>query len=99
MTNHAVATSGDYLRSFLTGAAVTGISSIRAAGIPVITGFLSVSVIAPHCTIAGILSTQCFVLGPQEGMDLIAFVRARKAASPRKTPDSKPKDSMHTPLS
>lgn len=31
----------------------------------------AVSVVAPSCTIAGLLSTTVFILGPQEGMQLI----------------------------
>jgi thiamine biosynthesis lipoprotein len=43
------------------------------SGDPVNNGILSVSVIAPHCTVAGILSTSVFVLGPKEGTDLISL--------------------------
>jgi thiamine biosynthesis lipoprotein ApbE len=30
-----------------------------------------VSVIAPHCTVAGILSTAAFILGPKVGLELM----------------------------
>ena len=67
----AVATSGDYVRSFVADGRRYGhILDIRD-GYPVNNGCLAVSVIAPHCTIAGILSTSAFVLGPKEGFDLI----------------------------
>ena len=43
------------------------------AGYPVNNGVLSVSVVAPHCTFAGILSTAAFVLGPREGMEMMGL--------------------------
>ena len=73
VTNHAVATSGDYLRHFLHGGRRYGHILDPRAGYPVNNGILSVSVIAPHCTVAGILSTSVFVLGPKEGIDLISL--------------------------
>ena len=71
--NHAVATSGDYLRHFLYEGRRYGHILDPRSGYPVNNGILSVSVIAPHCTVAGILSTSVFVLGPKEGMDLISL--------------------------
>jgi len=73
VTNHAVATSGDYLRHFLHGGRRYGHILDPRSGYPVYNGILSVSVIAPHCTVAGILSTSVFVLGPKEGTDLISL--------------------------
>jgi thiamine biosynthesis lipoprotein len=73
VTNHAVATSGDYLRHFLHQGRRYGHILDPRTGYPVNNGILSVSVIAPHCTVAGILSTSVFVLGPKEGMDLISL--------------------------
>lgn len=73
VTNHAVATSGDYLRHFLQGGRRYGHILDPRSGYPVHNGILSVSVIAPHCTVAGILSTSVFVLGPKEGTDLISL--------------------------
>lgn len=71
VNNHAVATSGDYVRNFIVGGRRYGhIIDVRD-GYPVNNGCLSVSVLAPHCTVAGILSTSAFVLGPKLGMDLI----------------------------
>lgn len=67
----AVATSGDYLRSFEIGGRRYGhILDVRT-GRPVANGCLAVSVIAPNCTLAGMLSTTAFVLGPEEGGRLI----------------------------
>ncbi|HTL17595.1 MAG TPA: FAD:protein FMN transferase [Patescibacteria group bacterium] len=71
VTNQAVATSGDYLRHFVHQGRRYGHILDPRSGYPVSNGILSVSVIAPHCTVAGILSTSVFVLGPQQGMDLI----------------------------
>lgn len=73
VTNHAVATSGDYLRHFIHGGRRYGHIIDPRTGAPVHNGILSVSVIAPHCTVAGILSTSVFVLGAKEGTDLISL--------------------------
>jgi thiamine biosynthesis lipoprotein len=73
VTNHAVATSGDYLRHFMHQGRRYGHILDPRIGYPVNNGILSVSVIAPHCTVAGILSTSVFVLGPKEGTDLISL--------------------------
>jgi thiamine biosynthesis lipoprotein len=70
-TNHAVATSGDYLRHFSHQGRRYGHILDPRDGYPVNNGCLSVSVIAPHCTVAGILSTAAFILGPKEGLELM----------------------------
>lgn len=67
----AVATSGDYIRKFeLNGRRFGHIVDPRT-GRPVATAARAVSVIAPSCTQAGMLSTAAFVLGPAEGLKLI----------------------------
>lgn len=71
VTNHAVATSGDYLRHFTKDGRRYGHIIDPRDGRPVNNHCLSVSVIAPTCTAAGILSTTAFILGPQEGLNLI----------------------------
>ena len=73
VTNHAVATSGDYVRNFTVGGRRYGHIIDPRNGYPVNNGSLSVSIIAPHCTLAGIISTSAVVLGPKEGMDLISM--------------------------
>lgn len=73
VTNHAVATSGDYLRHFLHQGRRYGHILDPRTGYPVNNGVRSVSVIAPHCTFAGILSTAVCVLGTKEGADLMAL--------------------------
>jgi len=73
VTNHAVATSGDYLRHFVHNGRRYGHILDPRSGYPVDNGILSVSVIAPHCTFAGILSTSVCVLGPKEGAALIGL--------------------------
>lgn len=73
LTNHAVATSGDYLRHFTHEGRRYGHILDPRTGWPVSNGCRSVSVIAPTCTVAGILSTSAFVLGPQEGLHLMSL--------------------------
>lgn len=71
VNNQAVATSGDYLRCFVQGGRRYGHILDLRTGRPVANDCLAVSVIAPHCTLAGMLSTTAFVLGPQEGLRLL----------------------------
>ena len=67
----AVATSGDYLRRFeLNGIRYGHILDVRT-GCPVANGIRSVSVMAPSCTQAGMLSTSIFVLGAEGGAKLL----------------------------
>ncbi|MBN8246883.1 MAG: FAD:protein FMN transferase [Verrucomicrobia bacterium] len=67
----AVATSGDYRRAFeLNGVRYGHIVDPRT-GRPVAQGVRAVSVLAPSCTQAGLLSTAAFVLGPDEGLRLL----------------------------
>ena len=69
--NVAVATSGDYLRRFeINGRRYGHILDIRT-GYPVANGCCAVSVIAPRCTVAGLLATSIFVLGPEEGVRML----------------------------
>jgi thiamine biosynthesis lipoprotein len=71
VTDHAVATSGDYLRHFQLNGRRYGHIVDPRTGWPVNNGCRAVSVIAPSCTIAGILTTTAFILGPKEGLQLI----------------------------
>lgn len=69
--NRAVATSGDYFRNFVKDGRRFGhILDVRT-GRPVDNGVRAVSIVAPNCTVAGMLSTAAFVLGPDEGLKLI----------------------------
>ncbi|MFO1488514.1 MAG: FAD:protein FMN transferase [Verrucomicrobiota bacterium] len=72
VTGHAVATSGDYLRHFVHDGRRYGHIIDPRDGQPVYNRCLAVSVIAPTCTVAGILSTSAFILGPTEGLQLIS---------------------------
>lgn len=71
VNQHAVATSGDYLRHFTTAGRRYGHIIDPRNGQPVHNGCLAVSIIAPTCTLAGILSTAAFILGMEAGLDLI----------------------------
>ena len=73
VNNHAVATSGDYIRHFMYEGRRYGHIIDPRSGYPVNNGILSVSVVAPHCTFAGVLSTAIFVLGAKEGIELMSL--------------------------
>jgi thiamine biosynthesis lipoprotein len=73
VTNRAVATSGDGVRHFVHAGRRYGHILDPRTGYPVNNGALAVSVIAPHCTLAGILSTTAFILGLKEGLELISL--------------------------
>jgi thiamine biosynthesis lipoprotein len=74
VNNHAVATSGDYVRNFTIGGRRYGHIMDPRDGYPVNNGCLAVSVIAPYCTLAGILSTTAFVLGARDGLEVLRAV-------------------------
>ena len=75
--NHeAVATSGDYVRHFTYAGKRFGHIIDPRTGYPVDNGVLSVSIVAPHCTFAGILSTAAFILGPRDGLEMMEIGRA-----------------------
>lgn len=71
VTNQAVATSGDYVRRFVHEGRRYGHILDPRTGYPVNNGMLAASIVAPHCTFAGILSTTVFVLGAKEGMEVM----------------------------
>jgi thiamine biosynthesis lipoprotein len=67
----AVATSGDYHRGFTAGGRRWGHILDPRTGRPVQNGCRAVHVLAPSCTLAGMLSTAALVLGPDQGLRLI----------------------------
>lgn len=71
VNNHAVATSGDYIRHFLHRGRRFGHIIDPRTGYPVNNGTLSVSILAPHCTFAGVVSTAAFVFGAKDGFELM----------------------------
>jgi thiamine biosynthesis lipoprotein len=71
VTDHAVASSGDYLRCFEANGRRYGHIIDPRSGYPVDNGCRAVSVIGPSCTVAGLLCTTAFILGPIEGLRLI----------------------------
>jgi len=71
VTDHAVATSGDYLRNFTFNGRRYGHIIDPRTGYPAFNDCRAASVIAPSCTIAGLLSTSICILGAKEGMQLI----------------------------
>lgn len=71
VTDHAVATSGDYTRHFkLNGRRYGHIIDLRT-GYPAFNDCRAASVVAPSCTIAGLLSTSICILGAKEGLQLV----------------------------
>ncbi len=66
----AVASSGDYLRGFTVGGRRYGHIVDPRTGRPVANGCRQVTVVAPTCLQAGVLSTTLFILGPEAGLRL-----------------------------
>jgi FAD:protein FMN transferase len=71
LTDHAVASSGDYFRSFTHDGRRYGHILDPRTGVPVRNSCQAVSVVAPNCVLAGILSTAGFILGAEAGLELI----------------------------
>jgi thiamine biosynthesis lipoprotein len=74
----AVACSGDYRRHFEHEGRKYGHIIDPRNGWPVNSGCRVVTAIAPSCTMAGILTTTAFILGPQEGA---RFIESQVGAS------------------
>lgn len=70
--NLAVASSGDYLRGFTVAGRRYGHIIDPRTGRPVANGCRQVTVVAPSCLQAGVLSTALFILGPEAGLRLAA---------------------------
>jgi len=70
VTDLAIASSGDYLRGFTVNGQRYGHIVDPRTGRPVANGCRQVTVAAPTCLQAGILSTTLFILGPTEGLRL-----------------------------
>lgn len=67
----SVACSGDYHRKFeFQGKRYGHIVDIRT-GFPVDHEVRSVTVVANRCTVAGLLATSAFILGPKEGLHML----------------------------
>jgi thiamine biosynthesis lipoprotein len=71
ITDHAVATSGDYFRNFTVNGVRYGHILDPRTGYPALNDCRAAHVIAPSCTMAGLLSTSVCVLGAKDGMELI----------------------------
>ena len=80
LTDHAVATSGDYLRNFVINGRRYGHILDPRTGYPVFNDCRAVSVIAPSCTIAGLLSTSICILGARDGLQLVELHPGAAAA-------------------
>ena len=80
VTDHAVATSGDYLRNFVVEGRRYGHILDPRTGYPASNDCRAVTVIAPSCTIAGLLSTSLFVLGAKDGLELVELHPGAAAA-------------------
>jgi len=71
VTDHAVATSGDYLRHFEAEGRRYGHILDPRTGYPAQNDCRAASIIAPSCTIAGLLATSACIVGAKEGLQLI----------------------------
>jgi len=71
LRNKAIASSGDYLRSFTLGGRRYGHIIDPRNGQPVSNGCTQATVIADTCLQAGMLSTSAFVAGVDAGMELV----------------------------
>jgi thiamine biosynthesis lipoprotein len=71
VTNQAVASSGDYQRHFQLNGHRYGHILDPRTGYPVQNEVRAVSIIAPDCTFAGLLSTSACVLGSEQAMALM----------------------------
>ncbi len=71
VTDHAVATSGDYTRNFKLNGRRYGHIIDPRTGHPASNDCRAASVVAPSCTIAGLLSTSICILGAKEGLQLV----------------------------
>lgn len=75
VTSRAVSASGDYARFFNSGGKRYGHILDPRTGWPVANGTRAVTVVAGSCIEAGAYSTAVFVLGSEEGLELVDFAR------------------------
>ena len=80
VSDHGVATSGDYLRNFVSNGRRYGHIIDPRTGYPAANDCRAATVIAPSCTIAGLLSTSLCILGAHEGMQLVEMHLGAAAA-------------------
>ena len=71
VTDRGIASSGDYIRSFVSDGRRYGHIIDPRTGYPVSNQNRCVTVLADTCLESGILSTTAFILGPKEGRNLI----------------------------
>lgn len=92
LDNRAMATSGDY-RNFVEigGRTYSHVLDPRT-GYPVTNGVVSVSVIAPNCTLADGLATALMVLGPTEGIVLLDNIEKVEGLIIVRQPDGRLQD-------
>ncbi len=69
--NRGIASSGDYIRRFTIGGRRYGHIIDPRTGRPVANGCVQATAVAATCLHAGVLSTTAFILGVQQGIELI----------------------------
>jgi thiamine biosynthesis lipoprotein len=74
LTGKAIASSGDYLRSFTVAGRRYGHIIDPRTGWPVANGCTQATVIADTCLQAGMLSTSAFIAGVDQGLEMIRSV-------------------------
>ena len=80
LSGNAASTSGDYEKYFQKGGRRASHILDPRTGQPLVGGAVSVTVIAPECILADGLATAVSVLGPAEGLKLVASYRAEGQA-------------------
>ncbi len=80
LDDRAVATSGDYQKFFKKGGRRASHIVDPRTGKPLVGGAISVTVLAPTCALADGLATAISVLGPAQGLKLVASYNAKGRA-------------------
>lgn len=80
LADRSVASSGDYVRGFTINGVRYGHIIDPRTGFPVAHGARQVTVIAPSCLLAGVLSTTAFIMNPADGIRFIQETRGTEGS-------------------
>ncbi len=87
LDNKSMATSGNYRRFFRIGDKTYSHIIDPRSGYPCQNGVVSATVIAPSCTLADGLATALMVMGPEEGLKMVAKIPGVEALVIKRLPD------------